>query len=111
MVITETVLKLMKQNSRYKLQSVNITALARTSSNCKRQTSPLCREGAHNQQIRRCLTVIKIWSWTPDECLTPKQTGPLTVDHNITLNLTLTSVENVTCRHGLPVRRVASQRG
>jgi hypothetical protein len=31
-----------------------MTALARTSSNCKRQTHPLVREGAPNQQTRNC---------------------------------------------------------
>jgi hypothetical protein len=29
---------------------------------CKRQTSPLVREGAPHLQTRNCLTVIKIWS-------------------------------------------------
>jgi hypothetical protein len=37
-------------------------ALARTSSNCKRQTRSLVRENAPHQQTRNCLTVIKIWS-------------------------------------------------
>jgi hypothetical protein len=32
------------------------------SSNCKRQTRPLVREGAPNQQTRNCQTIIKIWS-------------------------------------------------
>jgi hypothetical protein len=31
------------------------------------------------------------WSRVPDECLTPGRTGQLTVGHNITLTLTLTS--------------------
>jgi hypothetical protein len=39
-----------------------MTALARASSNCKRQTRPLIREGAPNQQTRNYQTVIKIWS-------------------------------------------------
>jgi hypothetical protein len=39
-----------------------MTALARTSSNCKRQTRPLVRESAPYRQTRNCLTVIKIWS-------------------------------------------------
>jgi hypothetical protein len=39
-----------------------MTALARASSNCKRQTCPLVREGAPNQQTRNCQTIIKIWS-------------------------------------------------
>jgi hypothetical protein len=40
-------------------RGVNMTAMAMTSSNCKRQTCPLVREGASYQQIRNCLTVIK----------------------------------------------------
>jgi hypothetical protein len=39
-----------------------MTALARASSNCKRQTRPLVREVAPNQQTRNCQPVIKIWS-------------------------------------------------
>jgi hypothetical protein len=39
-----------------------MTALARTSRNCKRQTRSLVREGAPNQQTRNCQTIIKIWS-------------------------------------------------
>jgi hypothetical protein len=39
-----------------------MTALARASSNCNRQTRPLVREGAPNQQTRNCQTVIQIWS-------------------------------------------------
>jgi hypothetical protein len=39
-----------------------MTALARASSNCKRQTRPLVRESGSHQQIRSCLTIIKIWS-------------------------------------------------
>jgi hypothetical protein len=39
-----------------------MTALARTSSNCKRQTRPLVRDSATHQQTRNFLTVIKIWS-------------------------------------------------
>jgi hypothetical protein len=47
-----------------------MTALARASSNCKRQTRPLIREGA------------------PNGCFVPRQTGRLTVGRNITLTLT-----------------------
>jgi hypothetical protein len=36
-----------------------MTALARATSNCKRQTSPLVRESATGQQTRNCLAVIK----------------------------------------------------
>jgi hypothetical protein len=39
-----------------------ITALAKASSNCPRQTHPLDRETAPHQQTRSGLTVIKIWS-------------------------------------------------
>jgi hypothetical protein len=34
-----------------------MTAVARTMSNCKRQTRPLVRESAPHQQTRNCLTV------------------------------------------------------
>jgi hypothetical protein len=61
------------------------TTLARASSNCKRQTRPLVREGAPNQQTSNCQTIIKIWSWAPDGCFIPRQTGWLTVGRNITL--------------------------
>jgi hypothetical protein len=60
-----------------------MTALARASSNCKRQTRPLVRESAPHQQNRNCLTVIKIWSQAPDGCFIPRQTGRLTVGRNI----------------------------
>jgi hypothetical protein len=39
-----------------------MTALARANSNCKRQTRPLVRESAPNQQTRNSQTIIKIWS-------------------------------------------------
>jgi hypothetical protein len=39
-----------------------MTALARASSNCKRQTRPLVRKSAPHQQTRNSPTVIKIWS-------------------------------------------------
>jgi hypothetical protein len=32
----------------------------------KRQTHPLIREGAPQEQDRNCHTVINIWSWAPD---------------------------------------------
>jgi hypothetical protein len=66
-----------------------MTALARTSSNCKRQTHPLVREGAPHQQTRNCLTVTKIWSWASDGGLTPGYTNRLTFGRNITLNFEL----------------------
>jgi hypothetical protein len=43
------------------------------SSSFKRQTQPLVREGSAHQQTHNCLTGIKIWSWAPDGCLTPRQ--------------------------------------
>jgi hypothetical protein len=55
--------------------------------NCKQQTRYVVRESAPHQQTRNCLTVINIWSWAPDGCLTRRQTGRLTVDLNITLTL------------------------
>jgi hypothetical protein len=66
-----------------------VTALARASSNCKRQTRSLVRERerAPYQQTRNCLTVIKIWSLTPDGCFIRRQTGRLTVGRNIRLRL------------------------
>jgi hypothetical protein len=39
-----------------------MTALARSSSNFKRQTCPLVRVSTPHQQTRKCLTVTKIWS-------------------------------------------------
>jgi hypothetical protein len=39
-----------------------IIALARASSNCKRQTRPLLRESAPHEQTHKCQTVTKIWS-------------------------------------------------
>jgi hypothetical protein len=62
-----------------------MTALARTSSNCKRQIRFLVRQGAPNQQTRNCQTIIKIWSYAPEGCFIPRQTGRLTVGPNITL--------------------------
>jgi hypothetical protein len=53
-----------------------MTALARTSSNCKRQARPLVRESAPNQQTRNCFV--------------PRQTDRLTVGRNITLTLSST---------------------
>jgi hypothetical protein len=61
-----------------------MTALARPSSNCKRETRPLVREGAPHQQALNCVTVIQIWSLTPDGGLTPRQTGRLTIGRNMT---------------------------
>jgi hypothetical protein len=70
-----------------------MTAIARTSNSCK-QTRPLVREGAPHQETRNCLTVIIIWSWAPGRCLTPEQTGRLTVGSNVTLTLTFVAVRS-----------------
>jgi hypothetical protein len=64
-----------------------MTALARASSGYKGQTRPVVREGAQHEQTRNCLTVINIWSWAPDGCFIPRQTGRLTVGRNMTLTL------------------------
>jgi hypothetical protein len=64
-----------------------MTALARASSNCKRQTRPLVREGAPTQQTRNCQTIIKIWSYAPEGCFIPRQTDRLSVGRNIRLRL------------------------
>jgi hypothetical protein len=64
-----------------------MTALARANSNCKRQASPLVRESDPHQQTSNWLTVIKIWSQTPDGLFIPRQTGRLTVGRNIRLGL------------------------
>jgi hypothetical protein len=66
-----------------------MTALARTSSNCKRETRPLVRESAPHQQTHNCLAIIKIWLWAPDGCFIPRETGRLTVGRNIRLRLRL----------------------
>jgi hypothetical protein len=60
----------------------------------------LVREGAPHQQNHKCFIEIKIRSWTPDECLTPRETGRLTVGRNMTLTLTdrLTNVK-LGCLH------------
>jgi hypothetical protein len=65
-----------------------MAVLAKASSNCKQQTHPLVRESAPHQQVCSCLTVIKIWSYVPDGCFIPRQTGRLSMGHNITLTLT-----------------------
>jgi hypothetical protein len=66
---------------------LKMTALARASSNCKRQIRPLIRQCASNQQTRNCQTIIKIWSQAPEGCFIPRQTGRLTVGRNIRLRL------------------------
>jgi hypothetical protein len=66
-----------------------MSALARPSS-CKLWTHPLVRECIPHLSTCNLLTLIQIWSRKPDGCLTPWQTGRLTVGRNITLTLTLT---------------------
>jgi hypothetical protein len=51
---------------------LRMTALARATSICKRQTPPLVREGAPLQQTRNCPTTIKICSLASDGCSTPR---------------------------------------
>jgi hypothetical protein len=51
-----------------------MTALARSSSNCKRQTRPLVRGSAPHQGTRNSQTVINIWSSAPDGCFIPRWT-------------------------------------
>jgi hypothetical protein len=41
-------------------------ALARASSNFKRHTRPLAREGAPCKEMTNCLTAPKVWSWALD---------------------------------------------
>jgi hypothetical protein len=55
-----------------------------SSSNCF-----LVRRGVPHHQTRNRLKVIKIWSLAPDDCLSPRQTGRLTVSRKITSGLTL----------------------
>jgi hypothetical protein len=66
-----------------------MTALARASSKCKRQTRPLVRDSVPQQQTCNSLKVIKIWSSVSNGRLTSRQTGRLPVGRNITLILTL----------------------
>jgi hypothetical protein len=69
-----------------------MTALARISSNCKRQTRSLVRESALYKQTSNWLTIIKIWAYATDGCFVPRQTDRLTVGRNISLTL-ISSVE------------------
>jgi hypothetical protein len=57
----------------------------------KWQIRPHIRESAPHQQTCNCLTVIKIWSYAPDGCFIPRETGRQTVGRNIILTLTLVS--------------------
>jgi hypothetical protein len=53
-----------------------------------RPTSTNLQLSTNNQREKR-----ENWSWVPDGCLTPRQTGRLTVGRNITLTLTLVTGE------------------
>jgi hypothetical protein len=57
------------------------TALAKASSIYKRQTRPLLREGAPQNQVCTCQTVITVWSWAPDGA---RHQDWLTVSRNVT---------------------------
>jgi hypothetical protein len=72
-----------------------MTALARTSSNCKRQSSPFVRERARHQQNRNGLIVTKIWPWAQDGGLTTVQTGRVTIGRNTSITLILTVFEGL----------------
>jgi hypothetical protein len=76
-----------------------MTALSRTSSNCKWQTRPVVREGAPHQQTRNCLTVTKIRSWVADGSWTRRQTGRLTVGRTINLTFVGGSFGSVAVRN------------
>jgi hypothetical protein len=59
------------------------TALTMLGNTSKLQTRPFVREGAPHQQTRNSLTVLKIWSRDQVGCPTVRQSGHLTVGHNI----------------------------
>jgi hypothetical protein len=92
---TSTVsLRVVGDDEKETLESVTVkygreSRRTRTSSNCKRQARPFVREDAPYQQTRKCQTVIKTWSWAPDGCFIPGQTGRLTVGRSIGLRLRL----------------------
>jgi hypothetical protein len=65
------------------------TALGMLRKNWKLQTRLLVREGSPHTQIRNCIQIIKERRWetgrgAPDGCLAPRESGRLTVGHNIT---------------------------
>jgi hypothetical protein len=56
-------------------------------------TDPSSRQRGHpTSENYNCLTVTKIWSWTPNGGLILRQTGRMTVGRNIILTLTLLAV-------------------
>jgi hypothetical protein len=72
-----------------------LIALARASSDYKRQIRSFDEEGTRHQQTHGCLTVTEVWSWVPVGCLTPRQTGRLTIGRNIILTLTWAIVNHI----------------
>jgi hypothetical protein len=64
-----------------------MTALAKASSNCKRQTHPLVWEGTPYRKPASVCRYKNIWSWAPGGGLAPRQTSPLTVGCSITVTL------------------------
>jgi hypothetical protein len=66
-----------------------MTALTRTSSNCKRPV--LSSERAPHINKLATSWLITIWLYAPDGCFIPRQTGRLTVSRNIRLGLSLVS--------------------
>jgi hypothetical protein len=65
--------------------------LVRPRSNCTSTYRPI-RDGIPQQNTTKCPTVIKIWSWDPDGCPTPRQINRLTTRHNITSTTLMTAV-------------------
>jgi hypothetical protein len=54
------------------------------------KTDPSFRHrGRPQKQGRNCQRLINIWSWAPDGCFIPRQTGRLTAGRNIRLRLRL----------------------
>jgi hypothetical protein len=68
---------------------LGMTSLARPSSNVNDRPVLSSERASHIKEPRSCLRVITPWSWNPDGCLAPRQTGRLTAGRNITLILTL----------------------
>jgi hypothetical protein len=66
-----------------------MTALAKTNSNCKRQTRPLVIESTPHQQTRNLSHSNKNLVLGPKWSLTPRQTALLDIGRNIILTLSL----------------------
>jgi hypothetical protein len=72
------------------------------SNNCKRQTRPLVREGAHQKQDRNCQTVIYMWSWAPNGARHQDLlTDWLTVSRNVTLTWLWLDSRDLSCGGGV----------